>query len=777
MLKWLKATGKKASKELDVTQEEQMLAMSDSLGICYASSPLQVLYFCTAFRSNLIAFYQRNQTRDIVKDTPPYALGELFYEMTTIKKIDDNQMPYDFIEKLKTASKHFRTNDQLDACEFIQFMLKKTSTFLQKLDRPEYLFSSLVHSLPSATVSPKEIFNHGKFEKPEVLTIVDEAFRGEFYVITRCLSCERVTHTVEPFTYITINPKHNSSVNHLLGKKAEFVHLSVTDNHYCYHCHTFTEAEQIRRVGRAPKTLVIHIPRIVFDRNRRHLVKDTSFVSFPKTLRLGALAKVDDVIGDEDIGESWMDGMEEAMEEFGGSSLYEGSSLAFSEKSQSESGESKERKPSTDLSESGSLEERKIKKMQRAQKARKKAQRSSYMLEILRQRQKELEERRSTEQRIKEMGVSDAEGRFLKRVDEDRRRVERQAEADGRQMEDWWEEEEEEEGERREAMDLREKEESEKRRDEEEVITALNPMTDKKEKVAVQKAIELVEDANLSQKGISYTQAPVSASKKGGSQKSTASSTTSSIKTNISSLSSEHESDRDEDKSTDEEAPLLLSDDSKVHLLSGGKSKLSKKQLEHSASTQTFSTISSAQSSTHNTGLFHSSVSVLSSADTISGSPFSTFSATLSPSSSFLTGGSSLSEVGARPIEVTPSFLSPSGCYVHKRRRDPQYSLTSAMVAVGKEPTSIRHDTLFRAYSKWWIIHDQHIIPVPEDEVHLYYGSQSPIPQKFVVTPDRPDEGETLHTMGCIVPGRRVYPTGQAFYRGLATLLFYERMD
>jgi hypothetical protein len=87
----------------------------------------------------------------------------------------------------------------------------------------------------------------------------------------------------------------------MLNLFAEEQHLSGSKKFFCPYCHREQEAVALRRVTRAPQTLMVHIQRFPTDRGEVFgTVKDESFISVPKRLRLGTFSRVEEVIG---IGE------------------------------------------------------------------------------------------------------------------------------------------------------------------------------------------------------------------------------------------------------------------------------------------------------------------------------------------------------------------------------------------------------------------------------------------------------------------------------------------
>jgi len=102
---------------------------------CYCNSVLQALYFCTAFREQLLSKAIDVKGTSELEETLFSCLGELFYNIDSQKKRSGVIGPRKFVAKLRKENELFRGFMHQDAHEFLNYLLNEVAEYIQKCNK------------------------------------------------------------------------------------------------------------------------------------------------------------------------------------------------------------------------------------------------------------------------------------------------------------------------------------------------------------------------------------------------------------------------------------------------------------------------------------------------------------------------------------------------------------------------------------------------------------------------------------------------------------------
>ncbi|KAI9218693.1 hypothetical protein BC828DRAFT_387913 [Blastocladiella britannica] len=116
-------------------------------------------------------------------------------------------------------------------------------------------------------------------------TWIHELFEGEMATETRCLTCEATTQTREKFLDLSIDVEANSSIASCLWNFSQSEMMCHKDKFYCDTCSGLQEAERSLKIKQLPPVLALHLKRFKYmDKLGKH-VKLMHRVVFPTELR------------------------------------------------------------------------------------------------------------------------------------------------------------------------------------------------------------------------------------------------------------------------------------------------------------------------------------------------------------------------------------------------------------------------------------------------------------------------------------------------------------
>jgi ubiquitin carboxyl-terminal hydrolase 12/46 len=239
---------------------------------CYMNSVLQALYFCQPFRQAVL-----KQPLHKGDDTLLQALVDLFEQISTNKRKHGTLAPRKFFNKLRRDNEIFGKYVQQDAQEFMIYLLNRLSELLNELvpKKQSKRARQSSHGSDSSTAS----------SKPEP-TWVEDVFEGKLTTETRCLFCESVKKTDEPFLNLSVEVGQNASLTSCLKSFSAAEHMKGDSKYFCEACTSYQEAELRMRIKQLPKVLVVQLKRFKYIERLNALKKLSYRVAYPIELRL-----------------------------------------------------------------------------------------------------------------------------------------------------------------------------------------------------------------------------------------------------------------------------------------------------------------------------------------------------------------------------------------------------------------------------------------------------------------------------------------------------------
>ncbi|CAB4252171.1 similar to Saccharomyces cerevisiae YER098W UBP9 Ubiquitin carboxyl- terminal hydrolase, ubiquitin-specific protease that cleaves ubiquitin-protein fusions [Maudiozyma barnettii] len=167
--------------------------------------------------------------------------------------------PTKFVKTLKRNNVLFNSSMQQDAHEFLNFLLN---------DLNEYL-SYQASSVPS-----------------NIKNTVIEQFQGTLSNRSKCLTCDTVTASEEPFLDFPIEIKDNESIDiqEILRHYHQREILNGSNKFYCNRCYGLQEAERLIGLKKLPTTLAINLKRFKYVEEQNANVKLFNKISYPAKL-------------------------------------------------------------------------------------------------------------------------------------------------------------------------------------------------------------------------------------------------------------------------------------------------------------------------------------------------------------------------------------------------------------------------------------------------------------------------------------------------------------
>ncbi|SMN18254.1 similar to Saccharomyces cerevisiae YER098W UBP9 Ubiquitin carboxyl-terminal hydrolase, ubiquitin-specific protease that cleaves ubiquitin-protein fusions [Maudiozyma saulgeensis] len=167
--------------------------------------------------------------------------------------------PTKFVKTLKRENILFNSSMQQDAHEFLNFLLNDLNDYL---------------TYHAANV-PSNIKN----------TIIEQ-FQGTLSNRSKCLTCDTVTASEEPFLDFPIEIKDSESIDiqEVLRHYHQREILNGSNKFYCNQCYGLQEAERLIGLKKLPTTLAINLKRFKYVEEQNANVKLFNKISYPAKL-------------------------------------------------------------------------------------------------------------------------------------------------------------------------------------------------------------------------------------------------------------------------------------------------------------------------------------------------------------------------------------------------------------------------------------------------------------------------------------------------------------
>ena len=167
--------------------------------------------------------------------------------------------PTKFIKTLKRENVLFNSSMQQDAHEFLNYLLNDLNDYL----------STQAENVPS-----------------DIKNTVINQFQGVLSNRSKCLTCDTMTASEEPFLDFPIEIKDNESIDiqEVLRHYHQREILNGSNKFYCNQCYGLQEAERLIGLKKLPTTLAINLKRFKYVEKQNANVKLFNKISYPAKL-------------------------------------------------------------------------------------------------------------------------------------------------------------------------------------------------------------------------------------------------------------------------------------------------------------------------------------------------------------------------------------------------------------------------------------------------------------------------------------------------------------
>jgi ubiquitin carboxyl-terminal hydrolase 36/42 len=208
---------------------------------CAINSLIQILYRIDKFKQIIL-------TSSTPENTFTFELKDLFNAMETNK---NSITPYRFINKFYEIFKGiFRQHEQIDICELFFLLINKIHEETATDIIIDNTFSNITQEHNYV------IARHNNFK----ISNVYKLFQGSHMHYIRCLNCDNVSRTFEPFIIIDLDINSQSSISELISR-----HYSTesrnNDDYTCDRCKTKSKYDKSISIWKYPDVLFLSINR------------------------------------------------------------------------------------------------------------------------------------------------------------------------------------------------------------------------------------------------------------------------------------------------------------------------------------------------------------------------------------------------------------------------------------------------------------------------------------------------------------------------------------
>ena len=226
---------------------------------CAINSLLQILYRIQEFKK----FILNSNTNE---GTITYELKDLFDVLNKHNSITPNRFINNFYEIFKGI---FNKYEQLDICELFLFLIQK-------------IHDENCFPIPIINISNLNDDHNYKiaFYNDFKYSHIYKLFQGSYIHIIKCLNCNHIAKTFEPFIIISLDIEPDSSINDLLEKHF-ITEIRNADDWKCENCNNNCQYSKCKKIWKYPEILFISLNRF-----KEYIKKNMDNVKINKSLEL-----------------------------------------------------------------------------------------------------------------------------------------------------------------------------------------------------------------------------------------------------------------------------------------------------------------------------------------------------------------------------------------------------------------------------------------------------------------------------------------------------------
>lgn len=227
---------------------------------CAINSLIQILYRIDEFKKVIL----NSNTNE---GTITYELKDLFDVLNKHNSISPNRFINNFYEIFKGVFNKF---EQLDICELYLFLIQKIHDEIC-ISIP---MNNSISNLNDEHNYKIAFYNDFKYSN------IYRLFQGSYIHIIKCLQCNHITKTFEPFILISLDIEPDTSINDLLSKHFMTENRN-NDDWKCENCNCNCQYSKTKKIWKYPEILFISLNRF-----KEIITKNMDNVKINKSLEL-----------------------------------------------------------------------------------------------------------------------------------------------------------------------------------------------------------------------------------------------------------------------------------------------------------------------------------------------------------------------------------------------------------------------------------------------------------------------------------------------------------
>ena len=227
---------------------------------CAINSLIQILYRIDEFKKLIL----NSNTNE---GTITYELKDLFDVINKHNSISPNRFINNFYEIFKG---NFNKYEQQDICELYLFLIQK----LHDENCIPITINKSISNLNEEHNYKIAFYNDFKY------SIIYKLFQGSYIHIIKCLNCNHVAKTFEPFILISLDIEPHTTINNLLEKHF-ITEIRNNDDWKCENCNNNCQYSKSKKIWKYPEIIFISLNRFKEDNK-----KNMDCVKINKSLEL-----------------------------------------------------------------------------------------------------------------------------------------------------------------------------------------------------------------------------------------------------------------------------------------------------------------------------------------------------------------------------------------------------------------------------------------------------------------------------------------------------------